>query len=181
MTINLNAGSFSSTGVTQPSNPVSELGGRPYNNISIAYGTVIHHAIGSGSGNTTFQSVGTGNYSFTGLGTNNTLDYSVDTNAVGINLVTHTVRKNFHQASMNQTGNEVTLVHWEDKFTNIQHFIGNSSTSEAIHFSGASNQYSIVNNADGSVTVTDTVAGRDGTVDLNNIGTLVFTDGIIRI
>ena len=39
VTINLNAGSFSSTGVTQPSNLVGEVVGWPYNNISIAYGT----------------------------------------------------------------------------------------------------------------------------------------------
>ena len=47
MTINLNAGSFSSTGVTQPSNLVGEVVGWPYNNISIAYGTVVQNAIGN--------------------------------------------------------------------------------------------------------------------------------------
>jgi hypothetical protein len=70
---------------------------------------------------------------------------------------------------------------WQDKFANIQTFVGNSGASETIYFSGASNQYSIVNNADGSVTVADTVAGRDETVNLYNIGNLVFTDTTIRI
>ena len=45
VTINLNAGSFSSTGVTQPSS--GEVVGWPYNNISIAYGTVVQDAIGN--------------------------------------------------------------------------------------------------------------------------------------
>ena len=87
VTINLSAGSFSSTG---------EASGKPYNNISIAYRTVIQSAIGGGSGDTTFQSGGTGHYSFTGLGTNNTLDYSADTNGVTINLATHTVLKDVY-------------------------------------------------------------------------------------
>jgi probable HAF family extracellular repeat protein len=47
VTINLNAGSFSSTGVTQPSNSAGDPVGWPYNNISIAYGTVVQNAIGN--------------------------------------------------------------------------------------------------------------------------------------
>jgi hypothetical protein len=189
VTINLSAGSFSSTGVTLPSNVgnTGEVIGQPFNNISIAYRTVIQNAIGGGSGGTTFQSVGTGHYTFTGLGTNNTLDYSTDTNGVTINLSTHRVLKDFYPPLRYfpvPLPFPVTVFwprRWQDKFANIQTFVGNSSTSETIYFSGASNQYSIVNNADGSVTVTDTVAGRDETVSLDYIGNLVFTDTTIQI
>jgi hypothetical protein len=187
VTVNLSAGSFSSTGVTQIGNPASEASGKPFNNISIAYRTVIHSAIGGGSGDTTFQSGGTGNYSFTGLGTNNTLDYSADTSGVTIKLATHTVLKDFYPPLRYfpvPLPFPVPIFwprRWQDKFANIQTFVGNSGASETIYFSGASNQYSIVNNADGSVTVADTVAGRDETVNLYNIGNLVFTDTTIRI
>jgi serralysin len=189
VTINLSAGSFSSTGVTQPSNPGNTglVNGQPYNNISIAYRTVIQNAVGGGSGDTTFQSGGTGHYSFTGLGTNNTLDYSADINGVTINLATHTVLKDSYPPLRYfpiPLPFPIPIFwprRWQDKFTNIQTFIGNPSASETIYFSGASNQYSIVSNADGSVTVADMVAGRDGTVNLSNIGNLVFTDTTIRI
>lgn len=185
--INLSAGSFSSTGVTQIGNPAGEASGKPFNNISIAYRTVIHSAIGAGSGDTTFQSGGTGNYAFTGLGTNNTLDYSAATNGVIINLATHTVLKDsypplrYFPVPLPFPVPIFWPRRWLDKFANIQTFVGNSSASETIYFSGASSQYSIVNNADGSVTVADMVAGRDGTVNLSNIGNLVFTDTTIRI
>jgi probable HAF family extracellular repeat protein len=52
VTINLNAGSFSSTGVVPPPPPFYNflsppVPGTPYNNISIAYGTVVQNAIGN--------------------------------------------------------------------------------------------------------------------------------------
>jgi hypothetical protein len=116
--------------------------------------------VGSGSGNF-FQSIGTGDYTFTGQGNYNTLDYSNDPNAVTIDLATGTVGK----------GNS-----YQDTFTDFQFFVGNSSASNTIVFSGASNQYAIVDNTDGSVYVYDEVAGRNGAVELTNIKNLQFTD-----
>jgi serralysin len=179
VTINLSPGSFSSTGITQPGNPAGEVSGNPYNNISIAYGTVIHHATGGGSGDTTFQSVGTGNYIFTGLGNNNWLDYSANPNSVSINLKTNTVIKDPDFSAPhppNQLG-----AHWQDKFTNIEQFIGNSSVPETIHLSGASNQYSIQNYGVGVFAVTGPFEGGYDSFWLINIGNLVCTDKIIEI
>jgi serralysin len=182
VTINLSAGSFSSTGITQLGNPAGEVSGNPYNNISIAYGTVLHHATGGGSGYATFQSVGTGNYSFTGLpGNTSTLDYSANPNSVSINLKTNTVIKD-PDFSAPRPPFQLGPAHWQDKFNNVGVFVGNSSASETIHFSGASNQYSIVNYGDGTVTVDGPVEGGGlDTFWLTNIGNLVFTDKIIRI
>jgi hypothetical protein len=46
---------------------------------------------------------------------------------------------------------------------------------------GATNQYSIISNGDGSVTVSDSIAHRDGSHHLFNIEDLKFTDEIIFI
>jgi hypothetical protein len=128
--------------------------------------------VGSGGGNTAFQSIANGSYTFTGEGGNNTLDYSADTESVIINLANDLVVKN---AFITVAGITVPI-QYVDTFSHIQNFVGNASVSDTIDFSGASNQYSIVDNTNGSVTVTDTVAGRDGTVNLTNIANLQFTD-----
>jgi hypothetical protein len=141
--------------------------------------------VGSASGNTTFQSVGTGSYTFTGEGTaGNTLDYSQDANDVTINLATHTVSKDLFFLSLAGSPTNIiipiVLPHYSDSFSDIQNFVGNAGATDTIDFSGTSNQYSIVDSTDGSVTVTDTVAGRDGTVKLDNIQNLQFTDTTIN-
>ena len=61
---------------------------------------------------------------------------------------------------------------WQDSFVGISSFVGNASANDIVVFDGASSQYTIVNNADGSVTV----AGPDGTVILNQIESLQFSD-----
>ena len=134
--------------------------------------TGIQTYVGSGGGNTAFQSIANGSYTFTGEGGNNTLDYSADTESVIINLANDLVVKN---AFITVAGITVPI-QYVDTFSHIQNFVGNASVSDTIDFSGASNQYSIVDNTNGSVTVTDTVAGRDGTVNLTNIANLQFTD-----
>jgi hypothetical protein len=136
--------------------------------------TDIQDFIGGGLGSATFQSIGTGFYTFTGKGANNTLDYSADTYAVTIILASDTVLKNVLFFGDPLKG--IPKSYWQDSFTDIQNFVGNSSANDTIVFDGASTQYTIVANADGSVTVTDTVAGRNGTVHLDQIGFLQFTD-----
>ena len=73
--------------------------------------------VGTGSGNTTFKSIGTDAYTFTGQGSNNTLDYSEDDdpNGVVIDLVTDTVAKDkiFNGPSR-----------YVDAFSGIQTFVG---------------------------------------------------------
>jgi len=113
----------------------------------------IQNFVGDHSGNSTFESIGTGDYTFTGLGTNNTLSYSLDSGSVIINLSTDTVNKG---SVTTQVGNTHP---YQDSFSEIQNFVGNSSASDTIDFSGASNQYKIVDNTNGSVTVTDTESG----------------------
>ena len=54
--------------------------------------------------------------------------------------------------------------------------IGGDGTDTA-QFRGHLSDYEITENADGTITVTDTVAGRDGTDVLSSIETLQFADG----
>jgi hypothetical protein len=109
---------------------------------------------------TTFHVKATGYHTYNGTGTNNTLSYADDPDSVTINLTTDTVTKGSYQ----------------DSFSDIQTFVGNASAVDAIVFSGASNQYTIVDHTNGSITVTDTEAGRDGTVKLDDIENLQFTN-----
>ena len=129
--------------------------------------------IGSSSGNTTFDSIGTGYYTFTGRGTNNTLAYSADTSNVTINLTNDTVMKSSYFGTIGHSFN------YQDTFSGIQNFVGNANAHDTIIFDGASSQYNIVDNSDGSLTVTDTVAGRNDSVHVDLIGLLQFTDKTI--
>ena len=77
--------------------------------------------------------------------------------------------------------NQLGPAHWQDKFTNIEQFIGNSSVPETIHLSGASNQYTIENYGVGIFAITGTFEREDNSFWLINIGNLVCTDKIIQI
>ncbi|QEY62027.1 heme peroxidase [Metapseudomonas lalkuanensis] len=57
---------------------------------------------------------------------------------------------------------------------------GNAALDTAA-YRGLSSEYDFVVNADGTVTVTDLVAGRDGTDHLNSIERLQFADGVIDL
>ena len=139
--------------------------------------------VGSGSGSSTFQSIGTGDYTFTGQGTNNTLDYSADTNGVTINLASDTVTKDldFIIIADPLKGIPGRTIYYQDNFSGIQTFTGGLDAVDTIVFSGASSQYTIVNNANGGVTVTDGVSNQDGVDALINLQFLQFTDKTVFV
>ena len=63
-----------------------------------------------------------------------------------------------------------------DSFSNIQTMVGLVGTGDTVDFSGASNQYTVVTNPNGSITVTDSVAGRDGSMTFDQVENLKFTN-----
>ena len=143
--------------------------------ISVAHDTFsdIQNFIGSSGGANVFQSVATGDYNFTGTGSDNTLNYSADTDAVTIQMGSHSVVKDFFDIHV---GPVVVPLPYIDTFSNIQTMVGLVGAGDTVDFSGASNQYAVVTNPDGSITVTDSVAGRDGSMTFDQVENLKFTN-----
>ena len=135
----------------------------------------IQNFIGSSGGANVFQSVGTGYYNFTGTGSDNTLNYSSDTDGVTIEMGGHAVLKDMAFVTL-PVGVPVPLGPYIDTFSNIQTMVGLVGAGDTVDFSGALNQYAVVTNPDGSITVTDSVAGRDGSMTFDQVENLKFTN-----
>ncbi|MDH4871565.1 peroxidase family protein, partial [Pseudomonas sp. BN515] len=63
----------------------------------------------------------------------------------------------------------------------VRELLQGTAALDTAAYRGLSSEYDFVVNADGTVTVTDSVAGRDGTDHLNSIERLQFTDGVIDL
>jgi Ca2+-binding RTX toxin-like protein len=63
----------------------------------------------------------------------------------------------------------------------VRELLQGTAALDTAAYRGLSSEYDFVVNADGTVTVTDLVAGRDGTDHLNSIERLQFTDGVIDL
>jgi hypothetical protein len=128
----------------------------------------IQSFVGSDAGNNTFQGVGNYDYSFTGEGTNNTLDYSLDTSKVTIDLTKDTVEKETYSTGVIGISSQ-----YADSFSDIQNFVGNGH--DTLIFGGASSQYTFGSDTSG-MTITGPIGGQNSTIHVDNIGTLQFTD-----
>ncbi|MBD2837697.1 heme peroxidase [Pseudomonas sp. JM0905a] len=63
----------------------------------------------------------------------------------------------------------------------VREILQGTAALDTAAYRGLSSEYDFVVNADGTVTVTDQVAGRDGTDHLNSIERLQFADGVIDL
>ncbi|WP_417520096.1 Ig-like domain-containing protein, partial [Minwuia sp.] len=58
--------------------------------------------------------------------------------------------------------------------------INGGAGDDNVTFSGDSDEYDVIFNGDGTVTIIDTVAGRDGTTTLEDVETATFGDGVFN-
>ena len=86
-------------------------------------------------------------------------------------------------ASADDLANTLTGSSHDDQFIGLggNDTIYGGAGNDTANFSGARSQHVIVQNPDGSFTVRDTIANRDGTDTLHNIENLSFSDGLIPV
>ena len=123
------------------------------------------------------DSIGGGSITLTSAGTVMET-YAVRTyNLIGNYIVFNAVHEKT-ATIFNATGTNETLNVHNANFIAGSQYIGSATnaSTDSIVFDGVSSDYSITNNNNQTLTITDGHTGRDGTITIQNIDNLVFTD-----